>query len=158
MRPTKTLAAFLAGSLLAPSHAFAKAAAAQWQAPKAAAAVSILAMPTLDERRHYLADRVDGWHVMIKEKSELAKDFLPEMAALKSSLLRVKNPEDLRVWGFVVDAFENRLMERLNPELPDLAPKERIAARTAILEQKGLAVFNRAQASADPARRAESRP
>ena len=126
------------------------------QAVRPAAAVSVLNVPTLDERRHYLADRVDGWHVMIGEKTQLAKDFLPEMAALKSSLLKVKDPEDLRLWGFVVDAFENRLMERLNPEIPNLDRRERAEARTAILEQKeALVALNRAQASADPEKRAE---
>lgn len=157
MRPTRTpLAALLAGSLFVPSHVLAESGAAAAQAVRPAAAVSVLNVPTLDERRHYLADRVDGWHVMIGEKTQLAKDFLPEMAALKSSLLKVKDPEDLRLWGFVVDAFENRLMERLNPELPNLDRTERAEARAAILEQKeALVALNRAQASADPEKRAE---
>ncbi|TPW21005.1 MAG: hypothetical protein FD126_1113, partial [Elusimicrobia bacterium] len=157
MRPTRTpLSLLLAGSLFVPSHVRANTGAAVAQAARPAAEVSVLNVPTLDERRHYLADRVDGWHVMIGEKTQLAKDFLPEMAALKSGLLKVKDPDDLRLWGYVVDAFENRLMERLNPAIPNLDPRERNEARTAILEQKeALVALNRAQASADPEKRAE---
>lgn len=157
MRPTRTpLAVLLAGSLVVPSHLCAQVSAAAVQAARPAAAVSVLRLPTLEERQHYLADRVDGWHVMIKEKSPVAKDFLPEMAALKASLLRVKNPDDLRLWGYVVDSFETRLMERLDPRLPQMDLKERAEARQAIFEQKeALVALNRAQASADPAKRAE---
>lgn len=157
MRPTRTpLTALLAGSLVVPSRLCAQVGAAAAQAVRPAAAVSVLKVPTLEERRHYLADRVDGWHVMIGEKTQLAKDFLPEMAALKESLLKVKDPDDLRLWGYVVDSFETRLMERLDPRLPQLDLKERAVARQAIFEQKeALVALNRAQASADPAKRAE---
>ncbi|TBR17674.1 lytic transglycosylase domain-containing protein [bacterium] len=157
MRPTRTpLAVLLAGSLVVPSRLCAQVSAAAVQAARPAASVSVLKLPSLDERRHYLADRVDGWHVMIGEKTPLAKDFLPEMAALKKSLLAVKDPEDLRLWGYVVDSFETRLMERLDPRLPQMDLKERAVARQAIFEQKeALVALNRAQASADPAKRAE---
>jgi len=157
MRPTRTpLAALLAGSLVVPSHLCANVGAAVAQAARPAASVSVLKLPTLDERRHYLADRVDGWHVMIGEKTQLAKDFLPEMAALKKSLLAVKDPEDLRLWGYVVDSFESRLMERLDPRLPMMDLKERAEARKAIFEQKeALVALNRARTTADPRTRAE---
>lgn len=157
MRPTRTpLALLLAASLLVPSRSFAQVAATAGPAVRPAASVSVLRLPTLDERRHYLADRVDGWHVMIGEKTPLAADFLPEMAALKKSLLSVEKPEDLALWGHVVDAFEARLMDRLNPRLPLMDDKERALARQAILTQKeALVALNRARTGAGAETRRE---
>lgn len=157
MRPTRTpLALLLTASLLVPSRSSAQVGAAAGPAVRPAASVSVLRLPTLDERRHYLADRVDGWHVMIGEKSKLAEDFLPEMAALKKSLLSVEKPEDLALWGHVVDAFEARLMDRLNPAMRHMAPEERAEARRTILEQKeALVALNRARDGASAETRHE---
>ncbi len=141
----------LTGSLLAPSSAFPQAGTTAVPAARPAASAFLLMLPSLDERRHYLADRLDGWHTMIGEKSAVARDFLPEMAELQEKLGAVKTPAELTTWALVVDAFESRLMDRLDPRIPMMRPEAAAAARQALMEKKEtLAALNRRRIGADP--------
>ncbi|MDE2293196.1 MAG: lytic transglycosylase domain-containing protein [Elusimicrobia bacterium] len=152
MRPTRTpLAVLVTGSLLLPSALSAQVAGSAVPAARPGASASAFQLPSLDERRHYLADRVDGWHTMIKADSPIAKEFLPEMAAIKKQLLGAKTAADVEQWATVVDAFESRLMDALDPRLPSMAPEERQVVRQSILQEKdALVALNRRSLGADP--------
>lgn len=150
------LALVMTGGVLIPALASAQVLGTAPLGTRPGASAFVLTLPSHDQRQAYLMDRIDGWHTMIAAKGDLAQDFLPEMSDLKARLSNTAEDDQLILWGFIVDAFETRLMERLDPRLPLMAPEARRQGRLALLEQKeALVALNRRRVGADSRTRRE---
>lgn len=144
------LAVLVTGCLILPSAVPAQMTGSAAPAARPVASAFVLTLASFPERRDYLAERVEGWKTMIPEGSSLAKDFLPEIAALKAQLGAMDDPAALVTSAFVVDAFETRLMERLNPKMASMDAESRREARELILQKKeALVALNRRRMGAD---------